>query len=49
MGKAYPVIRDFAEQQGIRLDEMWYEDLLLDELTVRDTADYVVKVAVRVK
>ena len=28
---------------GIRLDEMWYEDLLLDELTVRDTADYVVK------
>ena len=49
MGKAYPVIRAFAEEQRISLDEMWYEDLLLDELTVRDTADYVVKVAVRVK
>lgn len=49
MRKAYPVICDFAEERGIRLEEMWYEDILLDELTVRDYGDYVVKVAVRVE
>lgn len=49
MRKAYPVICDFAEERGIQLEEMWYEDILLDELTVRDYGDYVVKVAVRVE
>lgn len=49
MRKAYPVICGFAEERGIRLEEMWYEDILLDELTVRDYGDYVVKVAVRVR
>lgn len=49
MKKAYPVICGFAEERGIQLEEMWYEDILLDELTVRDYGDYVVKVAVRVR
>lgn len=49
MSKAYPVIREFAEEQGISLEELWYEDILLDELTVGDYRDYIVKVSVRVK
>lgn len=49
MKKAYPVICDFAGRQGVSLEELWYEDILLDELTVRDYGDYVVKVTVRVK
>lgn len=49
MEKAYPILRDYAKVQGITLEESWYEDLLLDELTVRDDSEYIVKVAVRVK
>lgn len=49
MKRAYPVIRQFAREQNIALEEQWYEDILLDELTVKSYEDYVVKVAVRVE
>ena len=48
MEKPYRLISDFAGQQGIRLGQMWYEDLMLDELTVKDYEQYIVKVMVPV-
>ena len=49
MEKAYRIIAEFGDRQGIQLDEMWFEDLLLDELTVRSYDDYVVRVSVKVR
>ena len=34
---------------GIRLGQMWYEDLMLDELTVKEYEQYIVKVMVPVE
>lgn len=47
MEKAYPVITKFAQEQGLTLEEMWFEDMLLDELTVKGYEEYIIKVAVR--
>lgn len=49
MEAVYPVISNFAKEQGLSLDEIWFEDMLLDELTVRRYEDYVVKVAVKIQ
>ena len=46
MEKPYHLIREYAERQGLRLGREWYEDFLLDELTVKGYGDYIVKVAV---
>lgn len=48
MEKPYCLIRDFAMKQGIGLGDMWYEDLMLDELMVKSYDDYIVKVMVPV-
>lgn len=48
MEKAYGLISRFAGEQGIVTGRMWYEDLLLDELTVKGCEDYIVKVIVPV-
>ena len=48
MEKPYRLISHFAGQQGIRLGQMWYEDLMLDKLTVKDYEQYIVKVMVPV-
>jgi DNA-binding transcriptional MerR regulator len=46
METPYHLIRQFAEENHIRLGEWWYEDFLLDERTVTGAEDYIVKVAV---
>ena len=46
MEKPYRLIRAFAKERGIRLGQMWYEDLMLDELTVKEYEQYIVKVMV---
>lgn len=46
MEKPYRLISSFAREQGIRLGGLWYEDLMLDELTVKGDENYVVKVMV---
>ena len=46
MEKPYHLIREYADRQGLRLGREWYEDFLLDELTVKGYGDYIVKVAV---
>lgn len=48
MEKAYGLISRFAGEQGLITGRMWYEDLLLDELTVKGYEDYIVKVIVPV-
>lgn len=48
MEKAYGLISRFAGEQGLITGHMWYEDLLLDELTVKGYEDYIVKVIVPV-
>lgn len=48
MEKPYRLISAFAREQKIKLGELWYEDFLLDELTVRDYGAYIVKAAVEV-
>ena len=49
MEKPSRMIRRFAEEQGLCLGDLWYEDLMLDELTVRGYEEYVVKVMVPAK
>lgn len=44
----YGLIREFAHKRGLMLSDDWYEDLLLDELTVKRYEDYVVKVSVKI-
>ena len=44
-----PLLRAFAGERGIRLGQMWYEDLMLDELTVKEYEQYIVKVMVPVE
>lgn len=46
MEKPYHLIREYADRQGLLLGREWYEDFLLDELTVKGYGDYIVKVAV---
>lgn len=46
MEKPYGLIRSFARDRGVCLGELWYEDLMLDELTVKGYENYVVKVMV---
>lgn len=48
MEKPYRLIREFADREGLRLGEFWYEDFLLDELTVRSYGEYIVKATVEV-
>lgn len=48
MEKPYRLIAGFAKSAGITTGQLWYEDLLLDELTVRSYEDYIVKVLVPV-
>lgn len=47
--KPYQLISAFAQQQGVELGDLWYEDLILDELTVRSYEDYVVRFMTQVK
>ena len=49
MEKPYRLISAFAKERGIRLGQMWYEDLMLDELTVKEYEQYIVKVMVPVE
>lgn len=49
MEKSYRLIRDYARSRGLSLGALWYEDLMLDELTVKEYEDYVVKVTVKVE
>lgn len=49
MEKPYRLITGFARDMGCLPGQMWYEDLMLDELTVKRNEDYVVKVMVRVE
>lgn len=46
MEKPFRLIRDFAGREGLQLGELWYEDFMLDELTVKGYENYVVKVGV---
>lgn len=48
MEKPYRLISRFAGEQGLVTGRMWYEDLMLDELTVKEYEDYIVKVMVPV-
>lgn len=48
MEKSYRLITAFAGERGIRLGKIWYEDLMLDELTVKAYEQYIVKVMVPV-
>lgn len=48
MEKPYRLISGFAREMGIATGQMWYEDLMLDELTVRRWEDYIYKVMVPV-
>lgn len=48
MEKPYRLIRAFADGRGLQLGQVWYEDFLLDELTVKGYENYIVKVAVEV-
>lgn len=45
----YRLISDFARNRGLSTGRMWYEDLMVDELTVTDYEDYIVKVMVPVE
>lgn len=49
MEKPYRLISRFAREMGLMTGQMWYEDLLLDELTVKGYEDYIVKVMVPVE
>ena len=49
MEKPWQLISRFALERGLVTGQMWYEDLMLDELTVRRYEDYIVKVMVPVK
>lgn len=44
--KPYRLLAAFAEERGIVLGDMWYEDLMLDELTVKAYEDYIVRITV---
>ena len=48
MEAPYERITGFSREIGRVTGEMWYEDLLLDELTVKGYEDYVVRVMVPV-
>ena len=48
MEKSYRLITAFAGERGIRLGKIWYEDLMLDELTVKAYEQYIAKVMVPV-
>lgn len=47
--KVYDLIYGFAAERGLAPGEMWYEELILDELSVRRYEDYMVKVVVPVR
>lgn len=46
MERPYVMISRFAEQEGLKLDDAWYEDFLLDELTVKGEENYITRVRV---
>lgn len=48
MERPYTLISRFAEQEGLKLDEAWYEDFLLDELTVKGYENYITRGMVRI-
>lgn len=48
MEKPYRVISRYAGETGLVTGRMWYEDLMIDELTVKGYEDYIVKVMVPV-
>lgn len=48
MEKPYRLISRFAGSLGLATGQFWYEDLMLDELTVRSYEDFIVKVMVPV-
>ncbi len=48
MERPYTMISRFAEQEGLGLDKDWYEDFLLDELTVKGYENYIIRVMVRI-
>lgn len=48
MEKPCRLITGFARKMGLTTGQMWYEDLMLDELTTRKCEDYIVKVTVPV-
>lgn len=46
--RPYAMITRFAEQEQLKLDDAWYEDFLLDELTVKGYENYITRAIVRV-
>lgn len=49
MEQPYGKIRAFAGENGLTLGKEWYEDLMLDELTVKEYCDHIVKIMVPVE
>ncbi|RGY96845.1 MerR family transcriptional regulator [Clostridium sp. AM58-1XD] len=47
--RPYEMISRFARENSLVLDDIWYEDLLQDELTAKCYDDYIVKASVRIK
>ena len=40
---------DFARAEGFRLTSDFYEEVILDDLSVKDYYNYLVKLAIRVE
>ena len=46
--KAYEKILDFANMNHLKLDSFFYEDVLLDDLSVNGYENYIVKISIRI-
>lgn len=49
VGETYQKMLEYARAGGIRLGRYWYEDSLLDSLTVSREEEYITKIACRVE
>lgn len=45
---AYHAMQEYAREHGLILGEIWYEDFLLDDLTVKEYDQYIVRTMVQV-
>lgn len=48
IGSAYVRLMDFAEENNLKLDDYYYEDNLLDELTTVGCDNYLMRIAARI-
>lgn len=48
LGEIYKEIFEFAEERGLKLGEYFYEDCLLDSLTLASEEEYVVRITCKV-